>query len=418
MKYFTSFVQYVVLVSFIFVCVCSNPKKPTVVDIPEVLIEIVTTEIMVTTVVVTKDIVTVVLKIYQAGNLKRSVRIPYAETDRAIINASDIGGTAITITAEGLDADDRILYYGYLDVGIINPERSRELSIVLDWVVLNPETSGFPGRYVNGITVDAQEEVWVATENSGVCRYGASVWRSYDDTYGLPTGPVHAVFCDRTNRIWAGTHSGAVHFNHQTGMWAVHDSLHGVEVYCFAEHATLKTLYIGTNNGLYCMEENGAWSHPLAGYPVTTIVPSIGGDTVWCGTSNSGVLLATDSLEQIFSTTSGLPEVTIWALTMHTDGTLWVGTSRGMAIYDGIGFTEVAEGVFDSPGIHGIAIDRTDFSKQWVISPYTVYVHSASAWNHYPIMLDQLNYHSLYIDARNYKWFATRGSGVILCTSP
>ncbi|GAG42464.1 unnamed protein product, partial [marine sediment metagenome] len=61
------------------------------------------------------------------------------------------------------------------------------------------------------------------------------------------------------------------------------------------------------------------------------------GDDVWYGTMNGGVICynKTDSTWKIFTTIDGLPSNDVRSVFIEEDGTVWIGTKDGVAIFDG-----------------------------------------------------------------------------------
>jgi ligand-binding sensor domain-containing protein len=79
----------------------------------------------------------------------------------------------------------------------------------LDWST--SQQGGFP----TSIAMDAQNSVWVGTEDKGVWRYdaGTKTWTQFTTKDGLGDDNIYAVAVDKLNRVWVG------HLNHGVSVW-------------------------------------------------------------------------------------------------------------------------------------------------------------------------------------------------------
>ena len=177
---------------------------------------------------------------------------------------------------------------------------------------------GLPATGVNAIVRDRAGYIWIATTD-GLARYdgiGFRVWRNEPgNPQSLPGNNVQALHVDARDRVWIATESGGL-------------SMLGPQRREFTH---------------YRMDQR-----PEIGSDDTWAIASRG-DELWFGTYAGGVhRLAADGTISRFMPVeggAGLPSPTVLSLQFDAQGTLWVGTMRGLARWDGNGFERV-----DLPG--------------------------------------------------------------------
>lgn len=68
-------------------------------------------------------------------------------------------------------------------------------------------------RYVNGLAVDAQDNVWIAYDQIGLAKYNVTGWLVFDSTNSpLLKNKILSVACNNSG-VWAGTDTGLFNFN-------------------------------------------------------------------------------------------------------------------------------------------------------------------------------------------------------------
>ena len=177
---------------------------------------------------------------------------------------------------------------------------------------------GLPATGVNAIVRDHAGYVWIATAD-GLARYdgvGFRIWRNEPgNLQSLPGNTVQALNVDERDRLWIATESGGLSMLDADRREFTH----------------------------YRMAD-----HPEIGSDDTWAIASRGGE-VWFGTYGGGVhRLAADGAITRFmpgEDGTGLPAATVLSLLFDTRGTLWVGTTGGLARWNGHDFERV-----DLPG--------------------------------------------------------------------
>lgn len=160
---------------------------------------------------------------------------------------------------------------------------------------------------------------------------------------GLPSNAVHQVVEDRDGYLWFATDDGLARFDGQRfRIWRMEQGLADNQLLSMATDAQDR-LWIGTAQG-HLMRMSADRSHierfdrarfpALAGVAIGVVLPAPDG-VVWFGTRDAGLfrLGPGHRLRQYLPTANadGLPDRRVDHLALAADGTLWVGTPRGLA---------------------------------------------------------------------------------------
>jgi len=160
---------------------------------------------------------------------------------------------------------------------------------------------------------------------------------------GLPSNAVHQVVEDRDGYLWFATDDGLARFDGQRfRIWRMEQGLADNQLLSMAADAQDR-LWIGTGQG-HLMRMSADRSHierfdsarfpALAGVAIGVVLPTPEG-VVWFGTRDAGLfrLDTGHRLRQFLPTVNadGLPDRRVDHLALAADGTLWVGTPRGLA---------------------------------------------------------------------------------------
>ena len=160
---------------------------------------------------------------------------------------------------------------------------------------------------------------------------------------GLPSNAVHQVVEDRDGYLWFATDDGLARFDGQRfRIWRIEQGLADNQLLAMATDAQDR-LWLGTAQG-QLMRMSADRSHverfdsrrypALAGTSISVVLPAPDG-VVWFGTRDAGLfrLGPGHRLRQYLPTANadGLPDRRVEHLALAADGTLWVGTPRGLA---------------------------------------------------------------------------------------
>lgn len=222
-----------------------------------------------------------------------------------------------------------------------------------------------------GILQDHRGALWVAGTNSRVLRYWQGKWQQIDQRHGIEGYATGALYEGREGLVWVGTTHGLFRIS-DGPVWGI-----GKEQGLINEYARvlLQTddgqTWVGHSGGLSRVQDSRIESvlpRPgLSRTSVLSLAPASGGG-VWAGTYNRGVLhVGADTQTPARLLVEGnnpLATEQVRALLEEPDGTLWIGTERGLRAWrDG----EVEEQPL--PGLPELPVrtlHRTDTGALWI----------------------------------------------------
>lgn len=198
-----------------------------------------------------------------------------------------------------------------------------------------PLAADFPDEAVASLRVDAADAIWIGTVNRGLMRYSGRGLEVLDTTMGLPNNRVPSLFIDREGNVWAGTNAGLVRLA-DTPFVSYDRQLGLSDDYVRAVlQAHDGSMLIGTSQGLDRWHEEtitpvGA-AAGLSGDAILSLAEDRDG-SIWIGLYSKGLIHWKDGAVVSQQTTFGKMWASqIRALLVAKDGSLWVGSARGLA---------------------------------------------------------------------------------------
>ena len=219
------------------------------------------------------------------------------------------------------------------------------------------------GRFLESLAQDRQGHTWVATEDQGVWRFDPAApagqqWTQFTTKDGLGSDDVYALLVDSHSRVWAGTLHGVSVYDGKT--WKTYgplEGLSGFRVFALASCPTSGDVWIATEGGLtrYVIK-TGRWRQysRLDGSPsdaVQCLAFSKSGN-LYVGTQCDGIAITSAKNDYKTWRTvrgpallpetpggAGLPTSLINCLYVAHDGTVYAGTTTGLALSSDSGKT-------------------------------------------------------------------------------
>ncbi|HEX6928121.1 MAG TPA: two-component regulator propeller domain-containing protein, partial [Gammaproteobacteria bacterium] len=149
----------------------------------------------------------------------------------------------------------------------------------------------------------AQGRLWAGTSHGLFWRDG-NQWQRFNSEDVLAAQPIDALFEDSDRNLWVGTHKG---------LGRIRDH-------------KLVEFVLDTD--------------PLAHRNIRAIFEDHEGN-LWLGSQWQGIARLWDGWTRRFAGAYGLNDPVAWSLTRGHDGQLWVGTNRGLSVFDGERYREV-----------------------------------------------------------------------------
>lgn len=205
--------------------------------------------------------------------------------------------------------------------------------------------------FVRHIFRDESENLWFGTE-SGIYIYNLQTKKTislkhvYNDPYSISDNAIYSIFQDRQGGMWIGTYFGGV--NYFTGSYAQFEKfypLQGVNSIsgkCISEFCqdSRQNIWIGTEdaglNRFNLREGTFEQGFVPAGNIHALLLEN---DKLWVGTFSAGLFtLDTKTLKitghKTSATSPSLNSNDIYSIYRDYSGTLWIGTTLGLNIYD------------------------------------------------------------------------------------
>lgn len=161
-------------------------------------------------------------------------------------------------------------------------------------------------------------------------------WRRIDRENGLPDWRVYALHETRDGAIYIGTDSGlTVYDSGALESWTPPGptNLHRA-VWAILRQG--RDVWLATGSGLTVLRDGGRWERPerwrdLAGHPVRVLHRGASG-RLYAGTVAAGLWVDDGRRIRRYGVEEGLPGDMVRSVYEATDGTAYIGTSRGLAL--------------------------------------------------------------------------------------
>ncbi len=191
---------------------------------------------------------------------------------------------------------------------------------------------GLPHNWTNAIAEDSDGRLWIGTRG-GLAVYDGRTFRTYTTADGLPHDIVQALRPAPGGGMWIGTEGGASFFDgatftsYTTADGLLHDVVNDVVV------ARDGAVWFATDGGVSRLAD-GRFAPYLAGQYLALALAEAGDGTLWVGTAKGLVHLDGDVATR-YTVEEGLSHDRVNALAYGPDGHLWIGTADGISLFDG-----------------------------------------------------------------------------------
>ena len=194
---------------------------------------------------------------------------------------------------------------------------------------------------------DRHGDLWVGTENNGVLRVGHHGIERLPASMQVPGGRISCLFEDAEGSIWVGANGGLFRLRETLfSNYTRRDGLSGDYTRAVLEDRDGR-LWIGGSVGLDVMHADHRivpQRLPTAGgQPPSVLSLALGHDgDIWAGTYGDGVFRI-DAAGHVrrYGFDEGLPRGNVRAIDIDDDGTVWLGTQRGVVRVDDAGLHAV-----------------------------------------------------------------------------
>ena len=242
--------------------------------------------------------------------------------------SNEEGMALAPLTSLHLDADGNVYYTtAGAGIGLYDGEKWRTLAI---------EDEPVAGNRIRDLAAGLDETVWIAT-GSGVSQVqiasGAPIAMLTLANAPLLSSDVRVIQPDGEGGLWLGAGGASFYQDPNWANYTAENGLAGVEIQAITIDQENRTwlgsktglsIWTGSNDFFNLTTENG-----LPNDDIRALLSD--GAVVWIGTGD-GLLRFQDNQLQVYNTANiNLPSNAITALALDTDGTLLIGTERGLS---------------------------------------------------------------------------------------
>lgn len=183
------------------------------------------------------------------------------------------------------------------------------------------------------VTPAASGGVWIGTEGGGVYRLQDGKVTNLPERNGIWQGVATSVLEDRAGVLWVGTWNSGLRRLEEGELRPTYPAKEGRNVVLTVFESVSGDLWVGTREGPGRLR-NGHWNwfeneSALRNGPVRCFAEQPDG-TLWCGRDDGTLLRIGSGGTSTVSLGAGLIGEQVRTLLADADGTLWVGTRRGL----------------------------------------------------------------------------------------
>lgn len=185
-------------------------------------------------------------------------------------------------------------------------------------------------------------DLWIGTFGEGLLRLNSNGVTSYRTSGGLPDDTVIAIYEDRAQNLWIGTHDGLLRLSKAyVRTLSTRDGLANDNVSNIWEGRD-GAVWLTTITGTIQRFANGRLEPvllpaPFQGTRARVVFQDKNGD-LWIGTSGDGLLRVSAGKVASFTTKDGLRNTQIRQFFEDRRGDLWIGLGSGVIRWDGLRF--------------------------------------------------------------------------------
>lgn len=197
------------------------------------------------------------------------------------------------------------------------------------------KANGLGDDAITSITSDRQGNTWFGTFTAGLVFFYGDQFKALTVKDGLPDNNVRGIVQDDDGNVWLATLSGLVMYDGlDVRTWTTKDGLgsDGIGAITTDGHS----VYAGSLNGYVNVVKGGKVTAyaPPDGVNVGEIISMTWSrdGSVWIGTVANGLFRFINGKTEQINTGNTLLYNPVWVIHEALDGTLWLGTSKGVFI--------------------------------------------------------------------------------------
>ncbi|MBK9284176.1 MAG: SpoIIE family protein phosphatase [Sphingobacteriaceae bacterium] len=301
-------------------------------------------------------------------------------------------------------AKDNLLYFGSFGEGLIKADfknniissyraskgftNSHVLDLLLDreqnlWIATNgsgvykysgkkftymSKNDGLPANYITSVCIDKDKNTWLAITGFGAVRIKNEQIEVFKNDFKTSVGPVdnniNSIICTKAGRLYFGTEEGLCYFENEKFITIENNLIRRKYIYSLYEDKN-GIVYIGTTNGLYKLQnENIEECHdvnklcPVGEELSIYCIREDNKGNLWFAT-DFGVIKKDAASLTYYNKLNGFITGRINAIVGDKYNNVWLGTEKGLYHFSNQSFNLIGKGYHvTSSNICLLAIDR------------------------------------------------------------
>ncbi len=309
---------------------------------------------------------------------------------------------------------------------IVNPDDTVLVGDTLIWKSYTNQNSGLPDNEIRAITIEADGTIWFATANSGVVSLINTTWAVYDNTNSaLLSNSVNDMFQDQTGTLWFATDSGIASFNHGSiTVYTSENSNLRSNVITGIDEDSEGTIWCSSFDGGVASFDGTTWTVfwqtivlPLDDVFDVTLDRN---DTVWSATEEGIVKFKDENYVIYDKANSGLISDSVLSVFIDNGRNKWFGQLQGIIR---LNKDETAWDYFDhthSLALSGATNAHCDdiYGTLYIGTSKGLTLYNGRQWRDYTgkrySFLQNKEITALTFDSQENLWIGTKSKGVIV----
>ncbi len=249
------------------------------------------------------------------------------------------------VSAVAVDANDNI--WAATDGGVVKFDGAT------NWTIYNMSNSGFPNDYIISIAVDKNNNIWAGTDGDGVLFYNqtANTWTTYNasnTSNGLCDNAIYYIAANNDGYIWFGSHgNGASKLKLSDMTWTTYKT--ELPQNDMSNPASIFHIYVDASNYTWFSTDYGLSYYNNTTFTTIDTTGSIGNSNTtfaidgnnnrWAGVPVKGVdkLNSSNVFVANYDKDNGLDDAGVTDIKFDSQGNLWIAqfTSYGPSVVVG-----------------------------------------------------------------------------------
>jgi DNA-binding CsgD family transcriptional regulator/streptogramin lyase len=262
-----------------------------------------------------------------------------------VFTVKNTKGGLINDKVRSLAIDSRGLWIGYFSIDQ-NPFNGVGHYDGSKWFYC--DHAGATSGDVNVVAVDHAGRIWVAREEDGVAMLDGAGWHGFNTRDGLPSDWTYGITIDEDNNVWVATWEGVAKFDGD--LWSTpygvpNDTLFNDRVHAIAFDSS-NNIWVGhISHGVSQYQgADGTWIHHtsessgLGGDQIRAIAireaDEDSAESAWFATADGGLSRFEEGEWTVYTVDDGLPSDDVKAVAFDKYGRVWATTAGGVAYFD------------------------------------------------------------------------------------